>query len=94
MSSRLAVLENGWTSFSSWVQFGNHEGPRRGGIMGDSEDQNEIPSLISLPSMLLRGWLPQKVLAGIPRLWKDQMYFLIQKKAGKLGLGKGASQNS
>lgn len=49
------------------------EGPRREEIMGNSKEQNGIPSRISLLTAFVRGWLPQKLGAGLSSLRKDQM---------------------
>ena len=42
-------------------------------IVGNSEEQSRIPHLISLPTTLVGGCLPQKLGAGISGLGKEQM---------------------
>lgn len=60
------------------------DGPRREGITGKREKQNGIPSLISPPTTLVRGWHPHKLGAGIPRVWRDQTEVFIQKNGWEL----------
>lgn len=60
------ALVSGWIFFYS-------EGPRRERTVVNSEEQSRIPHLISLPTTLVGGCLPQKLGAGISGLGKEQM---------------------